>query len=299
MNYKSILAAIVLSASFSCVTSCSEEDLSPESVIVVKQTNDTSFDLWLKENFLKPYNIQFKYRFEQNEADMNYYTVPAKLRDAIKMAHIVKHLCVETYNEVAGEDFTKSNFPKMFFLIGEWEYNNNGTFILGTAEGGKKIMLSGLNYLTQHLWNADELNDYYIRTIHHEFTHILNQTVPYQTDFKLVTDKGYVVDNWSSEPYESEYLQNGFVSAYAQKTHEEDFAETLSLYVTNTPEWWDALLAVPGCNAAAIRAKLDYVRDYMEDSWGVDIDLLRSVIIRRQSEIIDGKVSLDDITLNN
>jgi hypothetical protein len=35
------------------------------------------------------------------------------------MAHILKYLCMETYDEVAGIEFTRANFPKMFYLIGE------------------------------------------------------------------------------------------------------------------------------------------------------------------------------------
>lgn len=279
------------------LASCSEEPLSPNSVIIVSDTNKNAFDLWLDQNYLEPYNIEFKYRFEQNEADMNFYTVPAKLDNAIIMANLVKHLCVETYDEVAGKDFTKGYFPKMFFLIGEWEYLNNGTFILGTAEGGKKIMLSGVNEITEHLGSAEELNHFYIKTIHHEFTHILNQTITYQTDFKLVTPNGYVADNWSSAPYNREHLKNGYITDYAQHSDGEDFAEMMSEYITHDQAWWDAQLATPGCNKSAISAKLDLVRSYMEETWNIDLDQLRSVVLRREAEVVNGEVDLHDITL--
>jgi hypothetical protein len=296
MKYRTSAITAILAGLF-VAASCQKEKLDPESVIVVNQTSDNAFDLWLKKNYLEPYNIQFKYRFEQNEADLNYFTVPAHLDDAIKMANLVKYLCIETYNEVAGEDFTKGNFPKMFFLVGEWMYNNNGTFVLGTAEGGKKIMLTGLNYLEDYLYAAEDLNEYYIRTIHHEFTHILNQTKPYQTDFKLVTASGYVADNWNSEPYDSKYLSNGFVTAYAQREPEEDFAETLSMYVTHDEEWWDAFLSPEDCNRTAILSKVDFVRSYLAESWGTDLDKLRDVIVRRQQEVINGEVDLTDISI--
>ena len=82
----------------------------------------------------------------------------------------------------------------MFFTIGEWEYKNNGTFILGTAEGGRKILLSGINYLDQYIENDQMLNHYYFKTIHHEFTHILNKTKAIPTENQLVTVNGYVAD---------------------------------------------------------------------------------------------------------
>lgn len=281
------------------LVSCQEAPLSPDSVIVTSETNKNAFDLWLENNFLKNYNIDFKYRFEQNEADMNFYTVPATYDNSIIMANLVMHLCVETYDEVAGPDFTKGYFPKMFFLIGEWEYLNNGTFILGTAEGGKKIMLSGVNEIKEHLGSAEELNHFYIKTIHHEFTHILNQTTTYQTDFKLVTPNGYVADNWSSKPYNAEYLKNGFITAYAQHSHEEDFAEMMSEYITHDQAWWDAQISTPGCNAAAIKSKLDLVRSYMDEVWNIDLEQLREVVLRREAEVVAGSVDLNDITIDH
>lgn len=293
-----IIMLAAVSALLSAV-SCKEDALKSESVITVDSYVQNDFDKWLDANFVTPYNIAFKYRFEMNESDKNYYTVPADMDLAIKMAHLVKYLCVDTYDEVAGADFTRGYFPKMFFLIGEWEYQNNGTIILGTAEGGKKILLSGINYLDMYLsQGASALNHYYIKTIHHEFTHILNQTKDFPVDFKLITGDGYVADSWSEPPYDSEYLQNGFISDYAQHSEGEDFAEMLSIYVTNTSEYWNTQLEAAGTEAAkAIKQKLDVVRSYMAESWNIDIDELRSTILRRQNDVVKGKVDLTDISL--
>ena len=160
-----------------------------------------------------------------NESDMNYFTIPAEYEYSIVMAHLVKYLCVETYDEVAGISFTRKYFPKMFFLTGEWEYRNNGTIILGTAEGGKKIFLAGINLLKETLeegygdfyGNPEEsLNHYFIKTIHHEFTHILNQNKDYPVEFKSITGTGYVADSWNEEPYESHHLEYGFITDSAR-----------------------------------------------------------------------------------
>jgi substrate import-associated zinc metallohydrolase lipoprotein len=301
-------------------TACSEDDLEKESVIVVDSYEQNEFDKWLEANYVKPYNIDFKYRYEEIESDYNYYTVPADLTSSIKMAHILKHLCIDTYNEVAddGVVFTRSYFPKEFFLIGVWEYRNNGTFILGTAEAGKKVLLAGINFLDQVLNGnydvsrsvADNLNHYYVKTIHHEFTHILNQTKDYPADFKLVTGSGYVADSWSDEPYNDPqvYLKRGFISDYAQHSDTEDFAEMMSIYITNSKEWWDAQMEIADDTYAEdpkqvktgremIEAKLDIVRNYMQEMWGIDLDKARDVIQRRQAEIIAGKVDLTDLTI--
>ena len=296
-KYIAYFSAIVLSAMF--ISACQEDPLSPESVITVETVPQNDFDKWLDANFVDPYNIDFKYRYEMNESDLNYYTVPAAYDEAIIMAHLVKYLCIDTYDEVAGIDFTRNYFPKMFFLIGKWEYRNNGTFILGAAEGGKKILLSGINYLNDVLdMGADALNHYYIKTIHHEFTHILNQTKDFSTEFGQITGSGYVADSWSEAPYNTEYLKNGFISSYAQHSDTEDFAEMLSIYVTNPQSYWDEQLKTAGnTSAELITSKLDLVRDYMKTAWSIDIDELRSTILRRQNDVIKGKIDLEDLTI--
>ena len=280
--------------------SCSKENLEDEpSMIVTPNTEVNEFDLWLTANFRKPYNIDYKYRYEHIEGDYNYYLVPARYEDAITMAHLIKYLCIETYNEVAGSDFTCSYFPKMFYTVGEWEYKNNGTFVLGSAEGGRKIFLAGLNYLPESVNNPEQLNNYYFKTIHHEFTHILNQTKPIPASFQTVTYSGYVSDMWSEKPYNTEYLNNGFISNYAQHSYTEDFAEMVSIYVTNPPSYWENTVKKANPDAqAAIAQKLDIVRNYLESNFGIDIDQLRSVLQRRQEDVATGKVDLSDLSIN-
>lgn len=295
---KYLLYALLAVSTGTALVSCSEDDLNAESVITIDKKQANDFDKWLTANFVNPYNLEFKYRYEYKETDANYYTIPAELNQAIEMAHLVKYLCLESYDEVAGIDFTRNYFPKMIFTIGEWEYRNNGTIILGTAESGKKILLTGVNYLDTYKSSPAALNHYYFKTIHHEFTHILNQTKEYSAEFKLITGNSYVADSWSKEPFDVGYLERGFISAYAQHSDTEDFAEMMSLYVTNSKELWDEWMAEAGENGAPLlQAKLDIVKRYMKDSWGIDMDKLRDTILRRQADLAAGKVDLTDISV--
>ena len=276
--------------------SCSEEELGSESVITIDQEDYTPFDYWLERNYVAPYNIQFKYRYEDNESDMNYYTIPARYEAAVKLAHIVKYMCLESYDEVGGIAFTRAYFPKLIFTIGEWEYENNGTYILGTAEGGKKILLSGANYIDQYVKDADELNRYYLKTVHHEFTHIMNQTVNYSADFQLITGSGYVADKWSEPPYNTDFLTRGFITAYAQHSPDEDFAEMLSTFVCNSPERWAYWMGLAGTEGERlIMTKFDLVNRYMNDSFGIDLVQLRNVVQRRQLDITMGRIDLESL----
>lgn len=314
---KNLLYIIPLVLLTLAMAACSSDDIDSKSVITADSYEQNEFDKWLEENFRNPYNIDFKYRYEEIETDLTYYTVPAEYWQAVKMAHLVKYLCVETYNEVAGIEFTRSYFPKMFFLDGTWHFRNNGSYELGTAEGGKKICLMGINYLNGVLDGtydprfelADGLNFYYIKTIHHEFTHILNQTTDYPTSFRQVTPSSYVSDSQFSEPFVSTYLERGFITAYAQTNSDEDFAEMISEYVTHDADWWDEQMEAADdiyegdpnqaqTGRVLIEQKLDIARAYMHNTWGIDIDKLRDTILRRQGNVTSGKIDLTDLTIN-
>ena len=280
------------------LASCSDDKLSADSVIVADKVEYNDFDRWLQQNYIAPYNIEFKYRYDDKESDMNYYIVPPYYELAIKMAHLVKYVCIEAYDEVGTIHFTRAYFPKMIFATGEWEYDNNGTFVLGTAEGGRKIFLHGVNYLDLYLKNASELNMFYLKTIHHEFTHILNQTKSYTDDFQLITGSGYVADKWNEYPFTEDYLKRGFISAYAQHSHQEDIAEMLAIYICNTPQQWDYWMKEAGEEGArSLNTKLEIVRDYMLTNFDIDISQLRSAIQRRQKDIVEGLIDMTSVAL--
>ena len=46
-----------------------------------------------------------------------------------------------------------------------------------------------------------------------------------------------------------------------------------------------------------INAKLDIVRNYMQDSFGIDIDVLRATVLRRQQDVFDGQVDLHSVVI--
>ena len=164
---------------------CEEKPLDPDSQVIDSYTEQNDFDKWLVSNYVEAYNIDFKYRMEMNESQMSYWLVPAEYNKSIVMAKLVRHLCLEAYDEITGSrDFIKEHFPKMIHLIGSAAYKNNGTMILGEAEGGLKITLYMINNL---MLDPDYLNYYYFKTMHHEFAHILHQKKPYSTDFNLIS----------------------------------------------------------------------------------------------------------------
>ena len=303
-----IFCALVLGLGF---TACSDSD-EPSSVSIFSDTvQRDSLDWWLLKNYTYPYNIDFKYKMEDIESDMKYTLVPADSAKSAKLGIIVKYLWLDAYAEVAGQDFVKANVPRQIHLIGSPAYNSEGTMVLGTAEGGLKVTLYMVNRLTESmLRDYETLNEYYFHTMHHEFTHILNQKKPYDTSFDVITESGYVSGDWYqvSDP---DALQHGFVTPYAMVEPIEDYAEMLSVYVTDSPEVWEQRMALaakwtpanwgydsdnsryidpateaPATNGRAlIEEKLRYVREYMQDYWDIDIDELRDAVQHRAAEL--------------
>jgi substrate import-associated zinc metallohydrolase lipoprotein len=265
--------------------SCGEDDLSSTSVIKDSQKEENDFDRWIAKYYVAPYNIDLKYRMEDIESDMNYFLVPADYHQSVRMAKLMKFLCFEAYDEVTGsKKFIRDNYPKLIHLIGSAAYRNNGTMILGTAEGGMKISMYYVNALQL---NPTFLNTYYFKTMHHEFTHILNQTKPYSIEFDMISGSNYVKDGWNSK-YASNTtsLKDGFITPYASSEPREDFAELLSVYVTNTAAQWSQMLTTAGTTGSGpLQQKFDIVYNYMLDLWDIDLNQVRTVVQRRQGEI--------------
>ena len=282
-NIYAILLAFV--ASFALM-SCSDDEPSSESIFPTTSPKRDAFDKWLLENYTFPYNVEMKYKMEDIESDMKYHLVPADSAKTAKLSIIMKYLWFDAYNEVIGPDFIKENMPRTIHFIGSPAYNSEGTMVLGTAEGGLKITLYMVNSLDDKtLKNYDTMNKYYFHTLHHEFTHILNQKIPYDQSFKLITESGYVSGDWYTISDKTAH-QAGFVTPYAMVEPLEDFAEMLSGYVTMSQSEWNAILADAGTTgAASISAKLDIVRNYMQESWNVDIDKLRAAVLRRANTL--------------
>jgi substrate import-associated zinc metallohydrolase lipoprotein len=278
MKYLSVLLAAVL------LVSCGEEKLDPTSQVIDSTVEQNEFDEWLYDNYVLPYNIEFLYRMVYKESDMNYYLVPAEYDKSIQIAKLMIHLCLEAYDDVTGsKDFIRTYFPKMIHIIGSAAYRNNGTMVLGTAEGGLKITLYMINSLQL---DPEYLNQYYFHTMHHEFAHILHQTKPYSSDFDMISGSDYVNDSWNSTYSDEEALQNGFITPYASSEPNEDFVELLSTYITNTPKFWSDMLKTAGKDGGAIiQQKFDIVYNYMKNTWGIDLDELRDIILERQSQI--------------
>lgn len=271
-----------------CFSSCNnDEDIDTKnSIFTTVEEEPTGFDDWLLSNYIYPYNIQVKYRLDDTETDVKYDLVPANYDRSVALMKIVKHVWMEAYDEVWGIENTRTYVPKLIQLIGNVAYTESG-MILGQAEGGLKVTLFRVNEIDVNSLDPAQLNEYYFKTMHHEFTHILNQTKAYDPSFDRISESDYVGSSWYQIDKE-DALEKGFISPYAMDRATEDFAEMMSIYVTNDATTWERMLIAAGTSGRpTIEKKFEIVYNYMIDSWGVDLNVLRDIVQRRQDEIFD------------
>lgn len=232
--------------------------------------------------------------------DMDYNLVPATLENSQKLAVLVKYLWFDVYDKVVGPNFLKLYGPRIIHLIGSPAYNPvNGTMILGLAEGGIKVSLYRVNSIDTN--NADMLNEFYFKTMHHEFAHILHQTKPYPKTFNLISYKYYDPYAWQDRN-ERVAASLGFASSYGGSQTREDFVEIIANYIVKTDAQWATLLsnaskgwAADGAELTAdtdgvdgkavILQKLEICRTWLKDEWGVNLDALRAEVQYRQARI--------------
>lgn len=288
-------------------SSCDNEDLNSTSVFdsaVIPDKNE--FDVWLDKNYREVYNIDFKYRYSDKESDLSYNVIPAEKEKSIALAILVKHIWLEAYSEAVSPEFMKTYVPRIIQLTGSYKWNTNGSQVLGTAEGGLKIMLYGVNELDidnprinttnpyeSHQVKPIDMNYWFFHTMHHEFCHILTQKKEYDTTYRTISAGKYHATDWINQE-DQKVAKEGFVTAYASSEYNEDFAEVYATYITNTPEGWQKILNNAGEEGTAIlNQKLDLMKTYFMNSWGIDLDLLRDIVLRRSAE----SVTLDLRTL--
>jgi substrate import-associated zinc metallohydrolase lipoprotein len=285
---KKFIHLLIMALAAFVIPSCSEEELNPESIFDTTSPQRNEFDTWILKNYTEPFNIDLKYRFEDIESDLDYNVVPAKIENSIALAQLVKYLWMDVYVEIAGHDFLASYCPKIMHWVGSPEYNaSTGSMVLGTAEGGMKITLFNVNGLDLENPNMDILNEWYFKTMHHEFAHILHQTKNYSTDFNEITEGQYTGEGWVNVT-DAQMRKLGFVTAYGSSEVNEDFVETIANYVVKSDDEWQAILAEAGEEGAPlILQKLEMVKDYLAESWNIDIQALHELVQERQSKVAD------------
>lgn len=243
-----------------------------------------SLDAWLHDSITVPYNIEVKYKWDQFEFDVTKTLVPPKEEVVIPAVRAIQKVWIDNYINEAGSLFFKKYSPKFFVLSGSASWNDNGTITLGTAEGGRKIVMYLLNefrtkdmpgYALRDTANVKQI----FHVIEHEFGHILHQTIMYPVDFKKIS-AGFYTGNWNNIQDTAAH-HAGFVTPYAMSNENEDFVEMISIMLTEGKSGFDRIVNnVPegvsedGVTKAQAQAKLrqkeTMVVNYFKSAYNID-----------------------------
>lgn len=267
--YLILLLALFLSA-------CSKEEKIKQTPIL-GLGGDTwvngPIDDWLKKEFLDPYNIEVKYRWDPYELNYVKSIVPIREEKIQASMSSVREIWIKPYVKVAGDSFIKKYAPKQFVLAGSAEWNNDGTIVLGQAEGGRKIVLLLLNeFDAKDKPQVERM----LHTMHHEFAHILHQTKLYPLEWKALNPEWYTA-TWFNNTDDVAH-QQGLISAYAKANADEDFVETVSFLLVYGQAHFDAVVNKANVSAKAkaiLRKKEAMIVDYFTKQYQIDFRALQ------------------------
>lgn len=264
------------------IFSCNKEDKLNYTLKNYDTFVPGAIDEWITKNLTDPYNIEVVYRYQRNMHDVNKNISPADESKVIPQMDIVKKGFLDVYNKIGGATFIKTYTPKQFALFGSGDYDPDGSVKGGTADGGRRITLYGLNGLNENNPNSVIGN---LQVIHHEFTHILNQTRFIPVDFEKVCVGDYY-SNWTAQENDEPTARAlGFISPYSRKSVGEDFAETLSHLIVQGQLFYDSYAYESGKTAYPKFGKKEtIVRDYMIKHFNIDVTQLQMEFQRVMEE---------------
>jgi substrate import-associated zinc metallohydrolase lipoprotein len=235
----------------------------------------TSIDKWISDSLTASYNIDVKYRWDAFELALDKTLVPPFQENVVPMLRIVKYGWIDAYEQLAGTAFVRTLCPKQYYLVGSVAYNPNGTITLGEAENGRKITLYRVNQLKV---KDTVFVKRVLKTIQHEFGHILQHSFDTPTEFKLVSGGSYTA-GWSTVT-DADARVAGFITPYAMSEPDEDFVEMIAVMLTEGKGGYETILKGLAAAPQAVlllRQKEQIIVDYYRRYYSIDFYALQTV----------------------
>ena len=234
----------------------------------------TDFDKWLIKTFTDPYNIEVIYRFDRYKGALNENLVPAREDKVQEQMEMVLKGYLLPYQKAGGIPFIKTYAPKEWVLFGSYSIQSDGSRILATSSGGRNITIYEVNSVD--VTNSDIIHPK-LKTIHHEFTHTLNQIKGLPVEFENIS-RGNYTESWRNTFLypDKDNDSLGFVSRYSRSSVIEDFAEMSGFLLVEGQLWFDNKAGkAPKSGYDILKKKETAVVNFFRDSYGVDFRKLQ------------------------
>ncbi len=291
-----------------------EKDLMDESVVDKNAViqNSTELDSWIYDNFTQPYNIEIKYRWDKNALEPGSFTYPPKQEKIQEVLEAVKFILFETYTlpNIGKKDFMKGKSPVRIYMYGGQNLDYNGVELISKPNSSAVEM----NIYNVNDFDAKDETKVFIlaRSIHTQFAKRLMELFPYDRDkFMNISKKRYLsstagiemLDLTQKKLFEISGYANkrGFFTQHSRISPEDDFAEIISITLTNPQTKINEALnnAKTPYDAAGdqevqqiyneeakqaykeITEKKDMVYDYFEKEIGINIKRMQIISVQR------------------
>lgn len=267
--FRLVIALPILGLLLSCSKSA---DITPGSYLSTTPTSRNEVDIWIEENFTKPYNIEVVYRWSEPLGDAHGYLYPPTLDSVKPVLKVIKKLWIEPYSSVADPWLVSKIAPRQLVLVGGIKAFEGGA-VLGRAELGRRITIYQIDLINKR--SRNDLTQI-LHVMQHEYVHILNQTKSFdQRAFGKITPN-YTATN----EIDGKTLQAmGFITAYSRTNAWEDFAEMVSVMLVHNRSEWDELVNyIPDPGKSKIREKEQMVAGYYKTAYGIDLYQLQEKV---------------------
>lgn len=276
----------------------SADEVDPLRPIFTPQdtTTMTETQKYVQNYFGKKFNVDIRYKYEDRLASNQYKLGPTEEAKALRYLNLIRYTFFEVYEKVAPKHFAEKHTIKLLVLFGTLGYGPSQD-LLGEAPQGM-ILAYDINNLEipwfdvpNRVWSDytaayKKVRDKYISTLYHESAHTLHQETPIPSEYLKLSISHYKQDNafiyWADRGISP--LLAGFVTDYASKSPEEDFAELYGMYMILLPHEWEAMLQEadhklssdePLTGRQIIERKLAIMKTYLRNNYSLDIDVIR------------------------
>jgi substrate import-associated zinc metallohydrolase lipoprotein len=310
---KKLIKIIVLTLAVFLLFSCNSKDENGTFVPPPTPDLSTPNDQYLYNNLgnslFEKYGTATRWKWNDNFIRPSQRATPIKSEFVIPSTKLVNHLWIGPYAAIgkSGLDFITPLFPAELVYIGSYIYEDDGSRLLGFAEGGARVTLLNLNSLDfqDRDWMSDPGGGI-LTTVHHEFSHIVHQKYGIPVGFNKIS-KSYLGNNWLNIQSRDEAIKLGMVRNYATVNEFEDFCEIIShLLVVDKVDFEQDFITQEDCSKftnpddiancrelnagrVLIKKKVDLVVDFYKSKFNVNLLTVRDTL----------QVRLDKVLLTN